>query len=129
LKSTYFGLQTYEKSRVIMSQAMTLVQNTLFPVVLGFELYPTVLLTERENPQEFFAKGFEVVEDASPQFPVMHMPGQLLIYPLVPLAALKVSQRIYSEVLAAATLSWLDSLNIEINLLSIKVLQGNFREM
>lgn len=119
MKSTYFGLTSFEKSEQTLSQALTLVQNTLFPVVLGFEYYPVVVFGSgshaaqlTESSEELRKRGMHLCESNRKGAAQIHSPGQLVIYPLVPLGHLKITQEQFVEVLQRACGSWFASLKV-----------------
>ena len=47
MKTTFFGLKTYQESMTLQDHAYQLVQSTGLPVVLGFEYYPVVTRKNR----------------------------------------------------------------------------------
>lgn len=116
MKSTYFGLTSFEKALHTRAQAYTLVQNTLFPVILGFEYYPVIHLSHDHPLSEEISQlqnlGFQVIESEG-ESSQLHSPGQLVIYPLVPLTQLQLSKDLYLQVLNDSLLSWLKALKIE----------------
>jgi lipoyl(octanoyl) transferase len=105
----------------IQSQAYQLVQGSGFPVVLGFEYYPVITLGKRaeaeaelmQSPQKLQELGFEIVETDRGGQATMHTPGQLVIYPIVPIQKLKISVRDFVALLEEATIYWLASLKIK----------------
>ncbi len=115
MKTTYFGLSPYLKSMDIQNQAYRLVQSSGFPVVLGFEYYPVITLGKRasldeELPGGFQAaqeRGFEVVNTDRGGQATLHSPGQLVIYPIVPIQKLGITVRQYVHMLEEATIQWL----------------------
>lgn len=124
MKSTYFGLTSFQKSEQTLQQARTLVQNTLFPVVLGFEYYPVAVFgsnhphgEERveeltESAEELRQRGMHICESSRKGPAQIHSPGQLVIYPVVPLGHLKISPDQFVDVLRSSVRSWLASLKI-----------------
>jgi lipoate-protein ligase B len=96
----------------IQTQAYQLVQQTGFPVVLGFEYYPVVTLGKRAElneellgtRDELVARGFEIAETDRGGQATLHSPGQLVIYPIVPIQKLKISVRDYVAALEDATI-------------------------
>lgn len=99
----------------IQAQAYKLVEMTGFPVVLGFEYYPVITMGKRAealkelqvSPEELQDKGFEIVETDRGGQATLHSPGQLVIYPLVPLTKLQISVRNFVSLLEEATILWL----------------------
>lgn len=91
---------------------MTLVQNTGIPAVLGFEFYPVAFLPpENWNEKDSFeAQGFQIQPSSQRQ---IHTPGQLAIYPVIPLQSLKISIDDLKNILKEATQTWLQSRRIE----------------
>lgn len=109
-------MTSFKKSLETQAQALTLVQNTSFPVILGFEFYPVVLCKDiqtLENRQELKTKGFDIVASQDAETLTVHSPGQLIIYPVVPLQALKITEQNLAFVLKNATESWLKSLHLK----------------
>ena len=121
MKTTYFGLTTYEKSMQYQAQVYQLVASTGFPAVLGFEYYPVITLgrsarAEAELMQGLKAladQGFEVAETDRGGQATLHSPGQLVIYPIVPLHKLQISVREFVAILEQATVDWLAQFKIE----------------
>lgn len=105
----------------IQAQAYGLVQNSGFPVVLGFEYYPVVTLGKRSEadgellwkPQELENQGIQVVETDRGGQATLHSPGQLVIYPLVPIRKLQISVRDFVRLLEEATIQWLLKFQIQ----------------
>ncbi|PIS11365.1 MAG: lipoyl(octanoyl) transferase, partial [Bdellovibrio sp. CG10_big_fil_rev_8_21_14_0_10_47_8] len=120
VKTTYFGLMSYDQSMKIQKQCYELVQGSGFPVVLGFEYYPVITLGLRAQAgQELMGdhrllkeQGFEIVETDRGGQATLHSPGQLVIYPLVPLRKLGLGVRQFVEILEETTIQWLKSLKI-----------------
>ncbi len=116
MKSTFFGLTTYEKSMQIQAQVFNLVQSTGFPAVLGFEYYPVITLGKRaslekdvdtSSREQLKSKGFEVAETDRGGQATIHSPGQLVIYPIVPIQKLQIPVRRFIEILENSTIHWL----------------------
>ncbi len=132
MKSTYFGLTSFEKSEQTLEQALTLVQNTLFPVVLGFEYYPVVVFGSHhphsdeisESAEGLRKKGIHLCESSRRGPAQVHSPGQLVVYPLVPLNHLKISQEQFLDVLHSSLRSWLASLKISPNAIIANIIDG-----
>lgn len=105
----------------IQTQAYGLVERSGFPVVLGFEYYPVITLGKRAEAQdellwkseELQAQGFEVVETDRGGQATLHSPGQLVIYPLVPIRKLQISVRDFVALLEEATIQWLSKYQIQ----------------
>lgn len=105
----------------IQSQAYQLVHHSGFPVVLGFEYYPVITLGKRAQVEaelvtsrrELQEKGFEIIETDRGGQATLHSPGQLVIYPLVPIQKLKISVRSFVCLLEEATIHWLQKYSIE----------------
>jgi lipoyl(octanoyl) transferase len=121
MKTTFFGLTSFEKSMGLQNQAYQLVQMSGFPVVLGFEYYPVVTLGKRaaaaeeliDSLEDLQALGFEVVETDRGGQATLHSPGQLVIYPLVPIQKLKISVRDFVQLLEESTIQWLQKYKIK----------------
>ncbi|MEZ0391489.1 MAG: lipoyl(octanoyl) transferase LipB [Pseudobdellovibrionaceae bacterium] len=105
----------------VQSQAYQLVESSGFPVVLGFEYYPVITLGKRaEVETELFGsrekllqQGFEIAEIDRGGQATLHSPGQLVIYPLVPIRKLNISVRDFIYLLEEATIEWLKKYSIE----------------
>ncbi len=104
----------------IQEQAYQLVLSSGFPVVLGFEYYPVITLGKRAElsaelpfPQEeLLAKGLTFVETDRGGQATLHAPGQLVIYPLVPIRNLGISVRDFVGILENSTILWLEKYGI-----------------
>lgn len=105
----------------IQRQAYGLVQSSGFPVILGFEYYPVITLGKRAEAdgellwklQDLSEQGIEVVETDRGGQATLHSPGQLVIYPLVPIRKLQISVRDFVEALEEATIQWLCRFQIQ----------------
>jgi lipoyl(octanoyl) transferase len=121
MKSTYFGLNTFEKSMGLMDQAYQLVSATGFPVLMGFEYYPVITLGKRAEASEELINsadsiqklGIELVETDRGGQATLHSPGQLVIYPLVPIRKLGISVRDFVGILESSTILWLQKYQIK----------------
>lgn len=116
----YNGLVTYQKGLELQSQAVGYVERTGRPVCLGLEHYPVITLGKRaSNDEMLFAatelkeKGFEIAETDRGGQATLHTPGQLVVYPILPLRAYQISVRDYVAILENSTMSWLQSLKIQ----------------
>ncbi len=133
MKSTYFGLTSFQKSEQTLEQARTLVQNTLFPVVLGFEYYPVVVFGSNhlrgeeltESAEELRLRGMHICESSRQGVAQIHSPGQLVIYPVVPLGHLKISPEQFVEVLRSSVRSWLASHKITPDAAVANIIDGD----
>lgn len=105
----------------IQSQAYQLVKSSGFPVVLGFEYYPVITLGKRaeaeaelvQSPAELQSRGFEIIETDRGGQATLHSPGQLVIYPIVPIQKLQISVRSFVQLMEEATVLWLQSLKVK----------------
>lgn len=121
MKTTFFGLTSFQKSMEIQSQAFGLVQSSGFPVVLGFEYYPVITLGKRAHAEgellwrrdELQDRGIDVIETDRGGQATLHSPGQLVIYPLVPIRRLQISVRDFVALLEEATIQWLARFQIK----------------
>lgn len=124
MKTTYFGLKTYQESMTIQDQAYELVKSTELPVVLGFEYYPVVTLGKRSDigidlntsAEDLKRAGVDLVSIDRGGQATLHSPGQLVIYPLVPLKKLNLGVRDFVLSLEEATVNWLASKKIKAQL-------------
>jgi len=126
MKTTFFGLSHFKNSMMMQEHACRLVEQSGFPVVMGFEYYPVVtgqaetLLGDEfaEIRLDLKVRGFEIVDtelnrgSASKTGPVFYSPGQLVIYPLVPIEKLKISEADFAKLLMEATSQWLQKYKI-----------------
>lgn len=121
MKTTYFGLKTYNESMLLQDQAYNLVQSSQLPVVLGFEYYPVITLGKRSDAVSDIKVAAESLKDRGIELALidrggqatLHSPGQLVIYPLVPLKKLKLGVRDFVGCLEEATINWLESRRIK----------------
>lgn len=120
MKTTYFGLNRYSSALQIQSQALRLVESTGFPVVLGFEIYPTLAADPKLRAEPNFltlqdeldSQGVQIVE-AEGDESHFYSPGQLMIYPLVPLKKLQLSFVDLVKILEESTRLWLQKYKID----------------
>lgn len=120
MKATYFGLQQFQKSMEIQEQARQLVWSSGFPVVLGFEYYPVITLGKNAafsaelqfSQDQLLAQGFVFSETDRGGQATLHSPGQLVIYPLVPIRKLGLSVKDFVGILESSTILWLKKYGI-----------------
>jgi lipoyl(octanoyl) transferase len=120
MKTTFFGLTKFQNSMALQDQAYRLVENSGFPVVMGFEYYPVVTLGKRAegglelqiHSEQLREKGIDVVETDRGGLATLHSPGQLVIYPLVPIQKLGISVRDFVSCLEETTVQWLQKYRI-----------------
>ncbi len=105
----------------MQEQALKLVEQSGFPVVMGFEYYPVVTLGKRAeseaelktDAEALQAQGIEVVTADRWGLATLHSPGQLVIYPLVPIQKLHISVRDFVQLLEETTVLWLQKHQIK----------------
>jgi lipoate-protein ligase B len=103
----------------MQSQALKLVESTGFPVVLGFEFYPTLTVGSklRADPKfstrqgDLDSQGVHIV-DTEEEESHFYSPGQLVIYPLVPLKKLQLSLADLIKILEESTRLWLQKYKV-----------------
>ncbi len=121
MKSTFFGLQKYSQSMQTQAHACQLVSSSGFPVVLGFEYYPVITFGKRAQivdeinatEAELVARGFDLIETDRGGQATLHSPGQLVIYPIVPIRKLNIGVKDYVALLESATILWLERYGIK----------------
>ena len=120
IKSTYFGLQKFQRSMEIQEQARQLVENSGSPVVLGFEYYPVITIGKNaeltaellRSQADLSRQGFQFAETDRGGQATLHSPGQLVIYPLVPLRKRGLSVKNFVRILENSTIEWLKKYGI-----------------
>jgi lipoyl(octanoyl) transferase len=121
MKTTFFGLTEYRKSMDIQKQVFGLVQSSGFPAVLGFEYYPVITFGKRAHAGDELVgsfenlkdQGFELAETDRGGQATLHSPGQLVIYPIVPIQKLQLSVRTFVQILEETTIQWLSQFRIQ----------------
>lgn len=121
IKSSWYGLQTYEDGLKIQQQAYQFVQRTGKPVVIGLEHYPVITLGKRAQVKEEFSSepsqiqklGFSVHQTDRGGQATLHSPGQLVIYPIVPLKEMGLGVRDFVGRLQESTQLWLQTYKIK----------------
>ncbi len=111
IESQWIGLQPYQNSLKLQMDLHSLVLKTALPCVLGLEQEPCVTLGLRGNKdqdltcseEELHAKGFELIQVPRGGQATLHSPGQLVIYPIVPLQKWQLRVREYVELLVEAS--------------------------
>jgi lipoate-protein ligase B len=112
---------SFRNSLNIQEQALRLVEQSGFPVVMGFEFYPCVIrggapLTAADSVllRDFEAQGFEIsADEALGECNRLQVPGQLVIRPLVPYQKLQISVKSFAQVLKDSTIQWLQKYKIQ----------------
>ena len=112
----YSGLIPYQKGLELQQQSYDLVAANGRPVLLGCEHYPVITLGRRADAQgEFVAtkeelksQGIEVFETDRGGQATLHSPGQLVIYPIVPIRDYDISVRDFVRALEMTTVKWLE---------------------
>lgn len=116
----YNGLISFAKGLELQEQAHSLVKSKGRPVCLGCEHYPVITLGKRSaevsdlDQQSLKMKdlGFEIVKTDRGGQVTLHSPGQLVVYPIVPIRDYEISVRRYVQLLESSTLRFLSSLGI-----------------
>jgi lipoate-protein ligase B len=110
----YNGLISFRQGLELQDQAVDSVGRSGRPVCLGCEHYPVITLGKRAGPGEILGsqwelkdRGFEVVETDRGGQATLHSPGQLVIYPILPLRDYQISVRDYVSLLEETTIKWL----------------------
>ena len=101
----WHGLKTYQQGELIQKEALSLTQGTKSGLILGFEFKPCITLGIRGRPEEDLlvsteeleAKGFSLFKSPRGGQATLHQPGQLVIYPIFDLRALKIGPRCWTE--------------------------------
>jgi lipoate-protein ligase B len=111
----YSGLISYQKGLDLQQQSFDLVKANGRPVAIGCEHYPVITLgrsAQAQNEflysqQELRKKGIEIFETDRGGQATLHSPGQLVIYPIVPLRDYGISVRDFVRTLEITTVEWL----------------------
>lgn len=120
MKTTFFGLTSFQHSFSVQVQALQVVKHSGFPVVMGFEFYPVVvrgMKTEigdlsSEDRRALSEQGIQMARSEFDFGFDLHSPGRLVICPLVPIEKLKISLKDLLQVLETATIHWLEKYRI-----------------
>lgn len=117
----YSGLIAYQKGLDQQQQSFDLVKANGRPILIGCEHYPVITLGRRANALSEFVssaselkdRGLEVFETDRGGQATLHSPGQLVIYPIVPLRDYEISVRDFVRCLETTTMKWLELHRIE----------------
>jgi lipoyl(octanoyl) transferase len=131
----YEGLIAYHNALLRQADAHNYVERTGRPVCLGCEHYPVITLGKRlsQGPSQssnalpnalseawgnyassdLEARGFEIVSTDRGGQATLHSPGQLVIYPILPLRDYKMAVRDYVRLLEDCTIQCLKLLKVE----------------
>lgn len=120
MKTTFFGLTSYQSSFGVQVQALHVVKQSGFPVVMGFEFYPVLVRGARGSEQDISVESRQVLaaqglQMARSEFDFkfdLHSPGRLMICPLVPIEKLQISLKDLLQALETATVHWLEKYRI-----------------
>lgn len=111
----YNGLISYQQGLNLQQQSFELVKTNTRPVLLGCEHYPVITLGRRATgAQEFLSSESELKERGLEIFATdrggqatLHSPGQLVIYPIVPIRHYGIGVRDFIHCLQQTTVTWL----------------------
>ena len=120
----YSGLIPYQKGLDLQQQSFDLVKANGRPVLIGCEHYPVITLGRRaeavneflSTSEDFRKQGLEVFETDRGGQATIHSPGQLVIYPIVPLRDYDISVRDFVRCLEVSTVKWLELLRVSATL-------------
>ena len=122
IKSQWAGLTEYARAlKTQLSHHAEIAERQDRALILGFEHPKTITLGIRSNPQLDLQKspewlkenGFAIKEIRRGGEAVLHNPGQLVIYPILPLRKMEISVRCYVDLLQNATKSWLQNYGLK----------------
>jgi lipoate-protein ligase B len=111
----YSGLIPYQKGLELQQQSFDLVRANGRPVLIGCEHYPVITLGRRVQAdgeflisrQDLQSRGLEIFATDRGGQATLHTPGQLVIYPMIPLRDYKISVRDFVKTLELTTVEWL----------------------
>lgn len=112
----YSGLIPYQKGLNLQQHSWNHVKETSRPIVLGCEHYPVITLGKSADPgteilfskKELNDKGFELFTTDRGGQATLHSPGQLVIYPLIPIRDYEIGVRAFIKMLQDTTVKTLD---------------------
>lgn len=117
----YSGLIAYQVGLRQQQQSFQLVQDNGRPVLLGCEHYPVITLGHRARGEaelmaslsEFKDRGIEICQTDRGGQATLHSPGQLVIYPIIPIRDYQIGVREYVECLQNTTIETLKLLKVQ----------------
>ncbi len=121
VESRWLGRISYEDGLRAQDEACAAVETrATVPIILGLEHTATITLGKRGNVesdlpvgiQALEKRGFEIARADRGGQATLHSPGQLVIYPIVPLRPYQLGARAYVEILEASTRSFLADLGV-----------------
>lgn len=121
-QSEFLGRISYDKGLIAQTEALARLEaNANSAIVLGLEHDPVITIGIRgkkeidllETESALLERGFTIRQSQRGGQATLHVPGQLVIYPICDLRKLKLGARDYVCAIEKATGSWLSSLGVQ----------------